>query len=298
MIKFDIAYNCYIEFITKKGCDCIVNKEEIYVWLCMLNIEYLTYIKLMNVFKSSIKLYNSDKKQIENILKSNNFFIDSNLKSNIEDPQYKEKARIIYNKLKQNNVNIIPINSKEYPSKLNKIFSPPICLFVRGNIKCLSSNIVYVYKEKNSSYENRKIQKWIYDRYSNYNNILFFKKDINIKIINLANEYEKIITDDENFNIANIYVNNPNNNYVKNIEVAAGIIDKFIIIEAKYKKETVLLVDCILEYGKEILVFPNSILSTNSYFSNYLIKNGASIITSFKDIEDNIKNGTFLFSTK
>ena len=63
-----------------------------------------------------------------------------------------------------------------------------------------------------------------------------------------------------------------------------------VIPEADYNKEISIFVDCFLELGKEITIFPNEIFNKNAYFSNYLIKNGANVLTNIYQIQEVLNN--------
>ena len=45
-----------------------------------------------------------------------------------------------------------------------------------------------------------------------------------------------------------------------------------------------------LDFGKEILVVPGDIQDKNCYFSNYLLKEGASVVLNEEDIQDIFKS--------
>lgn len=264
-------------------------KEEIYVWLSIINnLNYLVYLQLINMFDSTINLYNvsKDKIKFEQYLKSNNFNLDEKLKNQLLNNSLKSKANKIYNSLKSNNVKIIPINSKYYPQKLKNIFSPPLCIFVTGDIKLIENKKIYMYENNNITKYANKIVEMLYSQILNKNKYLMLNRNFNIKSINLKDEFCNI----ESNNQFNILYNSNNDNYIRDIEIKSGILDLLIIPEADYNKEISIFVDCFLELGKEITVFPNEIFNKNAYFSNYLIKNGANILTNIYQIQDILNN--------
>ena len=61
-------------------------------------------------------------------------------------------------------------------------------------------------------------------------------------------------------------------------QIISYVFDTLVIINSKYKLRIVNVVENSLNLNKEIKVIPNSILDKNSYFSNYLIYQGADII--------------------
>lgn len=257
------------------------------MWLSIIDeLNYLIFLKLMKIFQSTVNLYNVSKDNIkfEEVLKSNNFNLEENLKSKILDNNLKIKSNKIYNNLKSKNIKVIPINSKFYPQKLKNIFSPPLCLFVSGDLNLLKNKKIYLYEENNITKYAKKINNLVYEHIlkSNY---LILNKNFNVLGIDLLKENyfkssEKI----------DIYYNSSKYSDFIDIEIKSGILDLLVIAEANYNKYISIFVDCFLELGKEICVFPNEIFNKNAYFSNYLIKNGADILTNIYQIQDVLNN--------
>lgn len=68
------------------------------------------------------------------------------------------------------------------------------------------------------------------------------------------------------------------------------VVNSIIVIEARYEAKIVNLVNCFLENGKDIFVVPSNIFRKNSYFSNFLIKQGAEIILNKQDLKYILNN--------
>ena len=60
--------------------------------------------------------------------------------------------------------------------------------------------------------------------------------------------------------------------------------DVLFLIEARYERDIVNLVDNLLNLGKEILVLPGDVWNKNCYFSNFLIREGAGVILNINDL--------------
>ena len=58
-----------------------------------------------------------------------------------------------------------------------------------------------------------------------------------------------------------------------------------MIPESSYNKEIYLISSLLLEQGKDIHVVPGNIYTNSSYFSNFLLKEGANIILNKYDLE-------------
>ena len=63
-----------------------------------------------------------------------------------------------------------------------------------------------------------------------------------------------------------------------------------IVVEAREKSGTLITVDFALEQGKDVYVVPGNIDNLNSYGTNDLIKQGAEIVTSAKEMVENFTN--------
>ena len=255
----------------------------------MDNLDYMTYINLVKKFDSTVNLYNcsKDKIKFEKKLFQKGISLKDSLKSSLINSNKKVKANKIYNYLKSKNINIIPFNSKYYPSKLKNIFSPPLCIFVSGNIEKINKKKIYVYENDNASEYARKIKNYIYAKIIYLDNTLILNKNFKIKFINIENEYYNIEKSCINSYFTLYFNKNLNGkNIIRNIEVISGILDLLIIPQAGYTKNITILVDSMLENGNNIAVFPNEIFNKNAFFSNYLIQNGANMITNIYEIKN------------
>ena len=73
-------------------------------------------------------------------------------------------------------------------------------------------------------------------------------------------------------------------NFPARNRIISGISKSVIVVEAKEKSGTLLTVDFALEQGRDVYVVPGNINSINSIGTNKLLKQGAKIITCYKDI--------------
>lgn len=68
--------------------------------------------------------------------------------------------------------------------------------------------------------------------------------------------------------------------------VMAGISDAVLVVEAEMKSGTLITARLALEYNREVMTVPGSIFSKTSEGPHYLIRNGATPVSSSKDILD------------
>lgn len=289
--------------------------EEKYLWLLLIKgLDYYVFVKLINTFETIENIYERSKNQnlFKQILYSNNVYISNEIISQITNSVVKSQTKIIYEKLKLNKIKIVGILNVNYPENLKKTYMPPLAIFCIGNVNLLSQNNIknYTYYTKEFSFYGNKMYKLMLnyikntklinsfyeenidlifnEKYNNGKNIVAFKNDIleitKYNNLNLINELKDVNLEN------NLFVFFCYNNYInKNIneiflEYFTGIIDCILIPESSYNKEIYLITSLLLEQGKDIHVIPGNIYTNSSYFSNFLLKEGANIILNKYDL--------------
>lgn len=258
-----------------------------FLWLqeiANINNEFDISIYKKVIKKISLsKLYEISKNKIvlENIVYGLN--IDKSIIKLLMDDNIKEKAKEKYKKIRDKNLNIITYENDNYPKKLknNSIEKDiPFYIILNKNINLNTKNI-YIFFSKYFTDFAKKIVIYFSNIIKNSNcNVISKLKNSNV--INIYCDLDK-----KNENMQEVIIL-PNRKYYYSFLLS--IIDILIIVEARYEKEIVNLVDLFLENNKEIYVVPSNIFRKNSYFSNFLIKQGADIILNKKDLQYILEN--------
>ena len=224
-------------------------------------------------------------------------------------------------------MDIIPINVECYPQKLKEIYDPPVSLYIKGNKDILNNNSIAIIGCRDASEYGIKAAKYFsynlskeginivsglakgIDSYAHIGNICaqdelnLESKDKEIgKTIAVIGSGLDIIYPKENKYLYDEIINKggaiiseypigtkPNKmNFPARNRIVSGISGGVLVIEAKEKSGTLITVDFALEQGRDVYVVPGNINSINSVGTNELIKQGAKLVTNYKEINKNI----------
>ena len=262
---------------------------------------------LLNRYKTPEKIYTVKKEDILQIKGFNEI-----LAENIICKENKENLEKQIEFLQKENVKIITIEDTEYPEILKTIYDYPVSIFVKGNEKMLNMPAIGIVGcRESSSYGEKVAQYFAYHLAKrNINIISGLAKGIDsqshigaikakgrtIGVIGSGLDivypkenqylYDKII--EENGAIISEYplgVKPEKMNFPARNRIISGMSKGIIVIEAKKKSGTLITVDFALEQGRNVYVVPGNIDEINSVGTNDLIKQGAQMVTTYKDIE-------------
>lgn len=262
--------------------------------------------KLLESYKTPEKIYKLTKKELIETNGIGEKMVENILKSKDED--YLKKY-ILY--MQKHNIDIININDENYPKILKEIYDPPISLYIKGNKNILNNTSVAIIGCRQASQYGIKVAKYFgYNLAKNEVNVVSgLAKGIdsyahigsicaNGKTIAVIGNGIDTIYPKENINIANKILEKGGTiiseyplgtkpekmNFPARNRIISGISKSVIVVEAKEKSGTLLTVDFALEQGGDVYVVPGNINSINSIGTNELLKQGAKIITCYKDI--------------
>ena len=285
-----------------------LEKKKYWIWLsCIKGLGSVRKQILLNRYKTPEKIYTLKK---EEILQMKGF--NEILAENIICRENRENIDKQIEALQKENIKIITIEDKEYPEILKTIYDYPVSIFVKGNEKILNTPAIGIVGcRESSSYGEKVAQYFAYHLSKRKINIIsglakgidsqshigaIKAKGITIGVIGSGldivypkeNEYlyDKIIK--ENGAIISEYplgVKPIKMNFPARNRIISGMSKGIIVIEAKKKSGTLITVDFALEQGRNVYVVPGNIDEVNSVGTNDLIKQGAQMVTTYKDID-------------
>ena len=209
----------------------------------------------------------------------------------------------------------IKIDDERYPQLLKEIYNPPNTLYCEGNISLLNKPSIAIIGCRNMSKYGEKIAKIFAEGISKAGVTVVSGLARGIDKVAHNNSYKNegrtiavlgcgldIIYPKENEQLYRDIINNdgliisefsegtrPNKeNFPQRNRIISGLSRGIIVVEAKRKSGTMITVDHALEQGRDVFVVPGNIDSINSTGTNELIKEGAKIVTSYKEVLNDV----------
>lgn len=262
---------------------------------------------LLNRYKTPENIYTLKKEEILQIKGFNEI-----LAENIICKENRENLEKQLDCLQKENIKIVTIEDKEYPEMLKTIYDYPISIYVKGNNKILNNTSIGIVGCRESSTYGEKVAQYFAYHLSkrNINIISGLAKGIDSqshigaikakgKTIGVIGNgldivypkenqylYDKII--EENGAIISEYplgIKPEKMNFPARNRIISGMSKGILVVEAKKKSGTLITVDFALEQGRNVYVVPGNIDNINSVGTNDLIKQGAQMVTSYREID-------------
>lgn len=79
-------------------------------------------------------------------------------------------------------------------------------------------------------------------------------------------------------------------NFPARNRIISGLCNGILVVEAKPKSGTIITVDCALEQGRDVFAIPGNIDSITSIGTNELIRQGAKLVTDYREIINEYTN--------
>ncbi|PIZ94470.1 MAG: DNA-protecting protein DprA [Candidatus Magasanikbacteria bacterium CG_4_10_14_0_2_um_filter_37_12] len=209
------------------------------------------------------------------------------------------------------NIRCITKDNPEYPELLKNIYDPPFCLFVRGKIK-KGFNLAVVGTRKYTPYGKQVTEELVSELALQGVNIisgLAFGIDGIAHSVTISHHGHTVAVLGSGINKSHIYPSVHSGLSEKIIEMDGAIISEYppgalpskftfprrnriiagmslgtLVIEAPEKSGALITAECALNDGREVFAIPQNITSHTAVGPNNLIKMGAKMVTSAKDI--------------
>lgn len=212
----------------------------------------------------------------------------------------------------------ITIKDENYPDKLKKIKNPPQQLYLKGNIELLNQNIISIIGSRNCTENGRKLAKKFASELSDQGIVIAsgMAKGIDAmaheatlnaggKTIAVLGNGLNYIFPKENQKLYNEILENDgliiseyppetkpaSNLFLERNRIVSGISIGILVIEAAFRSGTSVTAKLAKEQDKKVFVLPHEIDESHGVGTNQLIRRGAILVTSTKEI---INEFTFL----
>ncbi len=217
----------------------------------------------------------------------------------------------LYEHIQKSDIKIVTLESEEYPLLLKEIYSPPPILYYKGTLPNNSNFSLAVVGTRKTS---------IYGRQATLDLVsvlaktgLIIVSGLALGIDTLAHQatlkhggntiailgcgLDKIYPASNHQLAKNIVLNGgcliseypPGTEPLKQHfparnRIIAGITKGVLVIEGSHKSGALITAKFSLEYNREVMAIPGSIFNINAEGTNYLLKNGAHLISSAEDV--------------
>ncbi len=292
-----------------------MNNEEYWYWICNIDGVWRgTICNLMKLFKHPRNVYQCVDEDLKKILENNMFKKDITLADRIIRSRNEEKIISGMEKMKKKNIRFISNENELYPDRFKKIADYPYGIYLRGNNTEFDNPAVAIVGARNCTSYGKKAAREIgfelavngvsvisglargidaaglwgaADAGGNSIAVMGCGVDIcypreNIELYERVME-NGIILSDYPVGTQPLSWQFPLRN-----RLISALSDRVLVVEAKEKSGSLITVEYALEQGKDVFAVPGRIGDVLSSGCNRLIREGAGITTSAKDILNDI----------
>lgn len=288
-----------------------MTQNQYWIWFSSINLLPIKKYRLFKIFKTVNAIYEAKQSELLKIEDINMLDVFE-----IEKSKNYDLIKKYENYINKNEITIININDKHYPEKLKNIYDPPVVLFAKGNLELLNQNGLAIVGSRNATEYGLK---------QSYTMAYNLSKSGLAIISGLAKGVDKmahlgainskgktiaiigcgldIIYPKENYEVYQKIFNEgliiseyivgtrpmPENFPMRN-RIISALSDGVLLIEARKRSGAMITIDFALEYGKNVYAVPGNLDNELSEGCNFLIQEGAKMVTNYKDIlEDYVK---------
>lgn len=287
------------------------NKAKYYTAFSFLNVRPIFKTKLLEYFDFDIKrAWECNKQDLMDFSESNEEisiprdFLSKKAKLNIDECYQKA--------FEDSEVKLLTIEDEKYPPLLREIPDYPISLFYKGNLDDITYDCnLAIVGSRNASMEAKLALNKIISEFNNTNITIIsglaygidaqaHKSAIenNLKTIGVIGCGLDIIYPTQNKNLYEKIINKYGvifseyplktppmaQNFPQRNRIVVGMSKGTLVAEAKIKSGAMISANLTLDYNRELMCMPGNLMNPNTEGIYYLIKQGAGIIVSAKDI--------------
>lgn len=286
-----------------------LKQKELEFWLAGISsIGPVKTNRLLEYFKTEEEIYKAGKSALLEVEG-----ITEKVADEIIDKKQPEVIQKEFEKLCNKGISLVSIHEKEYPEKLRNIAKPPYALFVKGRLPEEDKVSIAIVGARNCSMYGKEMAFWFGKSLSNagiqvisglalgidgFSHKGALKGKTNtfgilgsgIDICYPKENFDLYMSIQERGGILSEYglgvPGRPFQFPMRN-RIISGLCDGVLVVEARERSGSLITADLALEQGKEIFAVPGKIGDTLSAGCNSLIKNGAELVQSPKDILSN-----------
>ena len=277
------------------------------IWLSSLtNVSNIKKNTLLTVYETAENIYKASASDLQRtgLLREKDI-------QKIQDQKSMALAERAARFIEKNNIFCFPKNSLHYPSRLEKIYNPPVMLYAMGNVGLLERDLtVGMVGSRKSSLEARKTARQFGGRFSEMgitvvsgmadgvdsaaaegalcgigSTVAVFGSGIDVCYpAGNRNLYERIR--EKGLLLSEFFIGQPpkSGHFPLRNRIIAGLSDGVVVVEARLKSGALITADCALEQGKTVYAMPQSINVKSAVGSNQLLKEGAKLVTEPEDV--------------
>ena len=222
----------------------------------------------------------------------------------------------VINELRQENINFIIYDDKNYPSLLKELSCPPYLIYYKGDIKLLNDEnkfrLAIVGARKHSAYAEKIINEFVPGLVNNQIEIVsglalgidtlahqktLDNKGLTIAVLGTGLDDRNLYPSLNRKLAKDIIANNGllisefppgtqplKQNFPQRNRIISGLCQATLVIEAQEKSGSLISAYYALDQNREVLAIPGNIFSDYSTGTNKLIKSGAKSIARVEDI--------------
>lgn len=283
--------------------------DEKMLWLWLNNIDFIgniTILKLLKEFGTPENIYEAPITLLKDKMNSRQI-------SEFESSKKSQKVYEIYHQIKEKGIEYIYPTHYDYPFKLLNIYNPPAILYFKGrlnpDLNSYNKNIAIVGSRFPSAYGREiagKIARELGKRKINIISGMALGIDgeahrgalealgytlgvlgSGIDVIYPRDNIELYDEISRTGCIMSEYgpgIQPSQGNFPMRNRIISGLCDGVLVVEARKKSGSLITADYAVNQGKQVYAIPGKLMDINSEGTNNLIKNGAFLVTSYKDI--------------